>query len=416
MFHTNNILNRMMGLSLLASLGFVTLFLVSAPALAQVAPPLGVAQQFGALGNSGVTGSAAPGTAVTGDVGSDPTAPAVVNFPPSTVNAPFTVHFATDGVTQQAHLDAIAAFVALSQPCDATYASGTDLGGMNLVPGVYCSLGSFAITGVLTLTGTAADVWIFRTTASTLTANIGSSVLMVGGSACNVYWQVGSSATLNGASFSGIVIADASITLGTGNLTGQALAGTGPTGAVTMSVGGNTIGGCSALVAPLPPPGGVEVGKDFFPATINAGGVSTLTIYLSNNNPGAATLTSPFTDNLPGGVTTVGLPTTTCGGPAPTVTATSVTLPIGATIPGGAPGLCTLTVNVTSVTGGIFLNTLPIGALATNLASNTLPASATLTVLGIATAVPTLNEWGAIIFMLLAGLGSVYYLRKHRRV
>ena len=259
---------------LLAGLGFAAFLFVSAPALAAVAPPLGVAQQFGALGNTGVVGSAGAGTAVTGDVGSSPSAPAVTNFTdtggPSSVVPPFVIHSAANAVTLQAHNDAIVAFGALSQACDATFASGTDLGGMNLVPGVYCSLGSFAITGVLTLTGTASDVWIFRTTASTVTANVGSSVLMAGGSACNVYWQVGSSATLNGTSFSGTVIADASITLGAGNLTGRALAGTGAAGAVTMTVGGNTIGGCASAPLVL---GAVAptVSKSFLPATIAAG-------------------------------------------------------------------------------------------------------------------------------------------------
>jgi hypothetical protein len=56
------------------------------------------------------------------------------------------------------------------------------------------------------------------------------------------------SATLNGISFRGNVIADASVTVGSGsNVTGRALAGTGPTGAVTMAgAGGNTIGGCAS--------------------------------------------------------------------------------------------------------------------------------------------------------------------------
>src|SRR6185436_9492267 len=64
---------------------------------------------------------------------------------------------------------------------------------------------------------------------------------------CNVYWRIGTSATLNGITFRGNVIADASITVGSGsNVTGRVLAGTGPTGAVTMAgAGGNTIGGCA---------------------------------------------------------------------------------------------------------------------------------------------------------------------------
>jgi len=75
-----------------------------------------------------------------------------------------------------------------------------------------------------------------------------------------VYWRVGTSATLNGISFRGNVIADASITVGSGsNVTGRTLAGTGPTGAVTMAgAGGNTIGGCAAAaVGAVPALGGL---------------------------------------------------------------------------------------------------------------------------------------------------------------
>ncbi len=88
---------------------FAALAFVTFPAIAQVAPPLGVAQQFGALGNSGVTGSTGLGTIVDGDVGSSPT-PAISNFPPSSVVVPFTVHLLNDLTVQQAHLDAIAAY------------------------------------------------------------------------------------------------------------------------------------------------------------------------------------------------------------------------------------------------------------------------------------------------------------------
>ncbi|HEX6202542.1 MAG TPA: IPTL-CTERM sorting domain-containing protein, partial [Thermoanaerobaculia bacterium] len=90
-------------------------------------------------------------------------------------------------------------------------------------------------------------VFVFQVD-SALTANVLSNVV---GTAdpCSVFWRVGSSATLNGVTFRGNVIADASVTVGDGsNVTGRTVAGTGPTGAVTMAGGGgNTIGGCSAV-------------------------------------------------------------------------------------------------------------------------------------------------------------------------
>ena len=165
----------------------------------------------------------------------------------------------------------------------------------------------------------------------------------------------------------------------------------------------------------------MTLGKVFNPSTITPGGVSTLTITLSNNNAGVATLDTDFTDNLPAGMTTVGPATTTCGVMLPTVTATSVTLPSGATIPGGAPGTCTVTVNVTATADGSLINEIAAGALQVDITdgdddvSNTAPVSVTLNA-DDPTAIPTLNEWGAIFFMVFAGLGSVYYLRKYRSV
>src|ERR1019366_2101937 len=100
---------------ILACAGFAALLLVSAPALAvvAVAPPLGVAQQFGALGHSGVTGATGTGVLVTGDVGSSPTS-TIINFPPSSTVPPFIVHYAIDGVVNTAHADAITAYNALA--------------------------------------------------------------------------------------------------------------------------------------------------------------------------------------------------------------------------------------------------------------------------------------------------------------
>ena len=99
-------------LHLAAYLGFAALLGVPSPLWAQVAPPLGAAAQFGVLGNSAVTGATGSGVVVSGDVGSSPT-PTINNFPPSTTATPFNVHFTNDGVVQQAHLDALAAYSAL---------------------------------------------------------------------------------------------------------------------------------------------------------------------------------------------------------------------------------------------------------------------------------------------------------------
>ncbi len=75
------------------------------------------------------------------------------------------------------------------------------------------------------------------------TANTGSTVVLAGANACNVFWQVSSAATLNGASFAGNIVAQAGVTLGVGaQLVGRALATVGP---VTLS-GTNLAGGCAS--------------------------------------------------------------------------------------------------------------------------------------------------------------------------
>ncbi len=231
------------------------LVFVAFPAFAQVAPPLGIADQFSALGNSGVTGSTGSGTVVNGDVGSSPT-PAISNFPPSSVVFPYTVHLANDLTVQQAHLDAIAAynFLAAQGP---GIVIADQLDGAVLTSGIYSfasGAADLAATGTLTLNGP--GVFVFQVD-SALTANVNSNVV---GTAdpCSVYWRVGTSAVLNGITFSGNVIADASVTVGSGSdVTGKALAGTGAIGAVTMAgAGGNTLGGCAGAPAP---PSSVEI-------------------------------------------------------------------------------------------------------------------------------------------------------------
>ncbi len=236
-----------------AFVGFAALLYGPFPALAQTAPPLGVLQEFSVLGNSGVTGSTGVGTVVLGDVGSSPTA-SITNFPPSSVSPPFILHLTNDVTVQQAHTDAIAAYNVLAAQGPGTVLPA-QLDAAVLTSGIYSFSGGaadLAALGTLTLNGP--GIFIFQVD-SALTANVGSNVF---GTAdpCNVFWRVGTSATLNGISFRGNVFADASITVGSGsNVTGRAIAGTGPTGAVTMAgAGGNTIGGCAstAVVTAVP--------------------------------------------------------------------------------------------------------------------------------------------------------------------
>lgn len=102
-----------------------------------------------------------------------------------------------------------------------------DLAGRNLVAGVY-SGGALQLNGTVTLTGDASSVFIFQATSSLITSSA-SVVALDGVSACNVFWQVLSSATIgSGSTFVGTVLAGASITADSGtSVLGRLLAGTG---------------------------------------------------------------------------------------------------------------------------------------------------------------------------------------------
>ncbi len=98
---------------------------------------------------------------------------------------------------------------------DANFATGSDLGGRTLGRGIYASAGAFVINGTLTLTGTSSDIFIFKMV-STLTPAAESNVVLTGGAlASNVYWQVGSSAFING-DFKGNILASTAITQNAG--------------------------------------------------------------------------------------------------------------------------------------------------------------------------------------------------------
>ncbi|MEO6944090.1 MAG: ice-binding family protein, partial [Lacisediminihabitans sp.] len=144
--------------------------------------------------------------------------------PPGIVNG--AIH-QTDTVSGQAQNDLVTAYNDAAGRTPTTTGL-TALDNMTLVPGVY-SGGALSLGGNLTLNGSAAGVFIFQAT-STLNAGATSHILFTGGaSACNVFWQVASSATLEtGADFAGTIMALASVTANTGaTITGRLLARTG---------------------------------------------------------------------------------------------------------------------------------------------------------------------------------------------
>ena len=123
----------------------------------------------------------------------------------------------------------------------------------------------------------------------------------------------------------------------------------------------------------------VGVAKSFSPGVIVVNGASTLTVTLSNSNA-TALRAAAFTDIFPGGVVVAPIPSlfNTCGGTATAAAGASSLGLIGGTIP--AAGSCSISVNVTSSSAGVYLNTIAARAVTTALAYNDGPAAATLTV------------------------------------
>jgi hypothetical protein len=201
---------------------------------------LGRASGFGVLAATTITNTGP--SEVRGDIGVAP-GTSIVGF-----DTPGGPGFYTgsehigDFVALAAQADALAAFnmgMASKNPDGSVTNLGTavDIGGKTLKPGVYFAPDSLGITGNLILDagGNADAVWIFQI--GTALTMAGAIILRGGAQAANIYWFVGSAATIGTASvFSGILIAKTSITLVTGaSIDGQMLA---LTGAVTMDTNG----------------------------------------------------------------------------------------------------------------------------------------------------------------------------------
>jgi len=176
------------------SLAVLLASLITGSPVQSAHPPvgLGTADRFAVLAGSTVTNTGP--TVVNGDLGVSPGS-AVTGFPPGTVTGTIQVQ---NRVAAQGQSDLTIAYNDAAGRACAETLTGQDLGGLRLLDGTYCYGSSAQLTGTLTLNaqGDPDAVFIFQV-GSTLTTASGSRVRLINGAqSCNVFWQIGSSATL----------------------------------------------------------------------------------------------------------------------------------------------------------------------------------------------------------------------------
>ena len=299
---------------------------------AQSTVGLGTATSFAVLAGSTVTNTGP--SQITGNLGVSPGA-AVTGFPPGLVNG---VQHKADAVALQAQSDLTTGYNDAAGRTPPTAVS-SDLGGQRLVAGVYKAAGPLGLTGTLTLDAqnNPNSVFIFQAGSTLITASNSTVALVNGASPCNVFWQVGSSATLGtGTTFVGSILALTSASLKTGaTVNGRVLA---RNGAVTLDTNTITRPNCSTTptTTTTAPPTTTNGG----PGGAGSGGPIT--------TPPTTTTTPPTTTNRgpggagPGGAGSGGPPAPAPGGAAPVPGApgsgSAGTAPGGAVPAPAAPG------------------------------------------------------------------------------
>ena len=199
---------------------------------------LGQASSYEILATTTVTSPTV--TVVNGDLGVYPGS-AISGFPPSTVNGAINLD---NPASQAAEASLLTAFDYLMTTVPAGATVSGNIGGTSPPPGVYTAASSLAVTsGNLTLDamGDPNAIWIFQIgTALDVTTSV---ILANGAQASNVFWQVGSSATIDvGAAMQGNILAGISITLNGGaTVNGRTLA---LNGAVTASASSSAVPVC----------------------------------------------------------------------------------------------------------------------------------------------------------------------------
>jgi type VI secretion system secreted protein VgrG len=223
------------------ALGLATPF--TAFAITAIAPDLGTASSFSVFAGSAMTADGS-GATISADLGVNPG----LSVSGSWTHTGGQNYFGTGGRSGTAKTDATAAWTTMGSTGGTTWDPAVPAD-MTPVPGLYTRSGDATVSTTLTLNGSATDVWIFQINDSLTFTNAATVVLTGGASACNVFWRIASSATINGApgkTFAGTLIANSDVSLVTGaTVVGRMMALTGTLSAVGIT----SISGCATPAA-----------------------------------------------------------------------------------------------------------------------------------------------------------------------
>jgi type VI secretion system secreted protein VgrG len=214
---------------------------ISPASAAQSSVGLGTATSFAVLAGQTVTNTGP--SVISGDLGVSP-GTAITGFPPGVITG--GTRHAGDAVALQAQSDLTTAFNDAAGRTPPT-AVPADLGGLTLAPGVYKAPSALGLTGTVTLDahGDSSAVFIFQVGSTLITASNSTVNLIGSAQACNVFWQIGSSATLGtNTTFVGSILALTSASVQTGTtVSGRVLA---RNGQVSLDNNVITRPGCAA--------------------------------------------------------------------------------------------------------------------------------------------------------------------------
>jgi hypothetical protein len=303
------------------SVAILAVFGWPATALAATDPLLGTSGNYAVLASTTITDAGA--SWITGRMALSPGS-SVTGFPPATSG----LQDIADGAALQARNDASAAYNNAAGEAPFVILTG-DLGSQSpLAPGIYRYPSSAGLTGTVTLSG--GGIYIFQI-GSTLTTASPSRVLLINGAQpCDIFWQVGSSATIGGSTaFVGTILAHNSIAMVTAaTLNGRAFAGVGVGGAGAVSLHTNRIIQPTGCGYPAPafvsPPSG-----NGLPGTLGGGVDQTISF-------------GPLADKILG-EPSLNITATASSGLPVSFTASGVCSVSGATVTLSATGVCTIT-------------------------------------------------------------------------